>query len=217
LYSKSDKFGGTLENRARFLILAIDAVPKAVGPGFPIELRLNGDEFLKGAMTENDYIELGKIVQNKVDLIVRSTVVGCSVNPIIGFEFDNKYTPKKAITLPCVRRHTVLEQPDVLIVAAGASSIIPNIPGVNLTKVILATDSEKDVVLLDEKIVILGGGLIGCETGISHGMLGKNITIVEMRDELEKGANEFHMLGDCVQAGQVTQAVQQGYYISREI
>lgn len=66
---RTDEFGGSLENRARFLLLALDAVRESVGEGFPIELRMNGDDFIQGGMAIEDYKELAKIVENKVDLI----------------------------------------------------------------------------------------------------------------------------------------------------
>lgn len=65
---RTDEFGGSLENRARFLLLALDAVRKAAGPVFPIELRLNGDDFQEGGLTLADYIEVAKLVNDKVDL-----------------------------------------------------------------------------------------------------------------------------------------------------
>lgn len=65
---RADEFGGSLENRARFLLLTLDEVRKAVGPMFPIELRLNGDDFQEGGMGLNDYIEVAKMVDDKVDL-----------------------------------------------------------------------------------------------------------------------------------------------------
>ena len=65
---RTDEFGGSLENRARFLILALDEVRSAVGPGFPIQLRLNGDDFTKGGIHLEDYKELAKILDSKVDL-----------------------------------------------------------------------------------------------------------------------------------------------------
>ena len=65
---RSDEFGGSLENRARFLLLTLDAVRKAVGPLFPIELRMNGDDFQEGGMSLKDYIEVAKMVNDKVDL-----------------------------------------------------------------------------------------------------------------------------------------------------
>lgn len=65
---RTDEFGGSLENRARFLLLTLDAVRKAVGPGFPIELRLNGDDFLENGLGLEDYIQVAKLVEPKVDL-----------------------------------------------------------------------------------------------------------------------------------------------------
>lgn len=65
---RTDEFGGSLENRARFLLLVLDAVRKNVGPGFPIELRLNGDDFLENGLGLQDYVEVAKMVEDKVDL-----------------------------------------------------------------------------------------------------------------------------------------------------
>lgn len=66
---RTDEFGGSLENRARFLLLALDAVRKAVGPRFPIEIRLSGDDMMKNGLGEKDCIEVAKMVDDKVDLI----------------------------------------------------------------------------------------------------------------------------------------------------
>ena len=65
---RTDEFGGSLENRARFLLLALDAVRKATGPIFPVEIRLNGEDFQEGGLTLTDYIEVAKMVNDKVDL-----------------------------------------------------------------------------------------------------------------------------------------------------
>ncbi|MBM6990351.1 MAG: FAD-dependent oxidoreductase [Mobilibacterium timonense] len=65
---RTDEFGGSLENRARFLMMALDECRKAVGPRFPIEVRMNGDDFMKGGMTLEDYVELAKLIEDKVDL-----------------------------------------------------------------------------------------------------------------------------------------------------
>lgn len=65
---RTDEFGGSLENRARFLLLTLDAVRQAVGPNFPIEIRMNGDDISEGGIKLQDAIEVAKMVEDKVDL-----------------------------------------------------------------------------------------------------------------------------------------------------
>jgi len=55
---RSDAWGGSLKNRARFLLETIKAVRGAVGPGFPIGIKLNASDFLKGGFTNAECIEL---------------------------------------------------------------------------------------------------------------------------------------------------------------
>ncbi len=45
---RTDEYGGTDENRARFLIEILTAVREKVGPGFPVIVRLSADECIKG-------------------------------------------------------------------------------------------------------------------------------------------------------------------------
>lgn len=365
---RRDEFGGSLENRARFLMMALDRVRQVVGPGFPIELRMNGDDFVEGGMHLEDYKELARMVEDKVDLfniscgsherqelfvrthpsafldhgcnvylaaaikqVVHTPVscVGalndprqceeiissgqadivelgralladpdlpkkayagrreditpclrcfvclgesvingtnrCSVNPVIGAELEDKYyvaPPEKkkrvlvvgggpagmqAAVTAAQRGHEVLlyeqtealggalkfaagvpfkqdlhhftqclirrveasgvqvelgrtvdrqvvEQlrPDALIIAAGARPVIPPIPGMDSEKVFSVAQAEENPAQLGERVVILGGGLVGCETGIHLGMQGKQVTIVEMRDKLAADVNMFH-------------------------
>lgn len=46
---RTDEYGGSLENRCRFAVEVLKAVREGVGPGFPIEFRMSGSEFLKAA------------------------------------------------------------------------------------------------------------------------------------------------------------------------
>ena len=70
-------------------------------------------------------------------------------------------------------------KPDVLIIATGSSPAILNIPGANLHKVMTArkalTSNE-----VGDKVLVIGGGLVGCETADYLAGQGKNVTIVEM-------------------------------------
>ncbi len=367
---RQDEFGGSLENRARFLMMALDEVRKAVGQGFPIELRMNGDDFIEGAMHLDDYKELAKLLEDKVDLInvsagshdaenlfvrthpsmflehgcnvylaaaikevvsvpvacvgsihtpefaeeilasgkadivelgralladpyfpkkamegraeditpcircfncfaslTQRNVVACAVNPVIGQELDNKYfdpvsdRKKKvlvvgggpggmeaAITASDLGHEVILcdnsdqlggalkfagkvpfkqdlfdfakvlearvkrskidlrlktevtrelagsIDPDVLILAAGGQAFIPPIKGIEGAHVMKALDAESDPSQIGDKVLILGGGLVGCETGVHLGMNGKEVTIVEMRDQMAPEANDFHKM-----------------------
>ena len=66
---RTDRFGGSFENRARFLMMALDSVRAAVGPGFPIEVRISGDEFKDGGIDAAEGLALAKLLDGKCDLI----------------------------------------------------------------------------------------------------------------------------------------------------
>jgi len=66
---RTDRFGGSFENRASVLVLALESIRRHVGPGFPIEVRISGDEFLEGGLTLEDGIRLAKLIETKCDLI----------------------------------------------------------------------------------------------------------------------------------------------------
>jgi 2,4-dienoyl-CoA reductase-like NADH-dependent reductase (Old Yellow Enzyme family) len=55
---RTDAWGGPLENRARFLLEVVRAVRKAVGPDFPVALKLNSDDFRKGGFNHAECIEV---------------------------------------------------------------------------------------------------------------------------------------------------------------
>ena len=84
------------------------------------------------------------------------------------------------------------EAPDALIVAVGSTPLVPRIPGLADPRVILATDYYLREAEVGERVVVLGGGLAGCELAIHLGKLGKKVTLVEMRDALAPDANVRH-------------------------
>lgn len=71
--------------------------------------------------------------------------------------------------------------PDVINVATGETSSVPDIPGIRESKVTTAWDVLKvDVNLKEEEVVILGGGVVGCETAEYLAGQGKTVTVIEM-------------------------------------
>ncbi|HCE65261.1 MAG TPA: NADH oxidase, partial [Deinococcus radiodurans] len=51
---REDEYGGSLENRMRFLLETFDAVRAAVGPHFPVSVKLNSSDFVRGGFSEDD-------------------------------------------------------------------------------------------------------------------------------------------------------------------
>ncbi len=57
---RSDDWGGSLENRARFLLETIKRVRKAVGPAFPVSIKLNSADFSKGGFTHEESLQVAR-------------------------------------------------------------------------------------------------------------------------------------------------------------
>jgi 2,4-dienoyl-CoA reductase-like NADH-dependent reductase (Old Yellow Enzyme family)/NADPH-dependent 2,4-dienoyl-CoA reductase/sulfur reductase-like enzyme len=364
---RTDKYGGSVENRARFPMMVIDRIRERVGRDFPLELRISGSELTEGGLTLEDAIVICKMAEDKIDLIHVSagahsvidtmtvmhpsmflphgcnvylaaaikkvvkipviTVGGmtdpvqmeeiiaegkadiialarglladpfipqkaqfgkddeiihcvrcfdciggmfltrtmkCAVNPVIGREYECSFPAKpsekkkvliagggpagmQAAITAAERGHDVticekdgslggalnfardvsfktdihrfmetqirrvgslaikvllntevtpdfveLERPDVLIAAVGAEPIVLRIPGIDGASVIHATDVHKGAVKIGKKVVIIGGGLMGCETGLYLAQQGKDVTIIEMLDEIAIEGNIMH-------------------------
>ncbi|TRD12651.1 NADH:flavin oxidoreductase/NADH oxidase family protein [Erythrobacter insulae] len=67
---RTDEYGGSLENRARFLLEVVKAVRAAVGPAFPISVKLNSADFQKGGFVFEDSISVVKWLEAaSIDLI----------------------------------------------------------------------------------------------------------------------------------------------------
>jgi pyruvate/2-oxoglutarate dehydrogenase complex dihydrolipoamide dehydrogenase (E3) component len=81
------------------------------------------------------------------------------------------------------------EAPDVLVLAVGAAPIVPPIPGMDNPKVILANNLSDEGIAVGKKVVILGGGLVGCESAVHLAQEGKDVTVVEMMKDVAVDAN----------------------------
>lgn len=84
------------------------------------------------------------------------------------------------------------EAPDALIVAVGSEPLVPPIKGLDGDNVVVVNDYYKEKEKVTENVVVLGGGLAGCECAIHLGMEGKKVHLVEMRDALAPDANVRH-------------------------
>ena len=362
--TRTDKYGGSLENRARLCLEILDAVRSAVGPGFPIEVRFSGIEMAEGGVSQAEAIEFAKLMQDKIDILhvsaggepefhvthppmfaepgcnvylaaeikkhvhipvatvgalnepdqMEEIIAGgkadivcmaralladpelpkqveqnrtdeilrcircfvchaermltqtriCALNPEIGREYEAKFArpatrpkrvlvagggpggmqfavtaaqrghrvtlceksdrlggnlrsefhvpfksafPKYAKTMARrmelagveVRLNTEVTPefvrafaPDALVIAVGAESLLLPLPGIDSKKVIPGTQLEARENEVGKTVVVLGGGLVGCESGLYLAKKGHQVTIVEMRDTVAPDANPRH-------------------------
>ena len=362
---RTDEYGGSFENRIRFAREVLTSVRKAVGPGFPIEMRMSGSELFEGGYTLEDGVKIAQALEDLVDLIhvsagsyqfgfftthpsmfsdhgcnvylaaeikkhvkVPVATIGalndpaqmeeiiasgkadvvemtralladaelpnkviagrdeeivrclrcftcmaerpttgtrrCTVNPLIGRECEGMTVQPaakskkvlivgggvagmKAAVTAAQRGHKVIlcektdalggilksEQaipfkyemyqlslslgkqmeaegvdirlntcvtpemveeiaPDAMILAVGSNPIVPPLPGMDSKNVVIVNDYylRKDEV--EDTVVVLGGGLAGCECAVHLGMDGKKVHLVEMRDTLAPDCNIRH-------------------------
>jgi 2-enoate reductase len=76
------------------------------------------------------------------------------------------------------------EKPDAVIIATGSKPVIPDVPGINKDKVTTAIDLLLGKKKAGKQVVVVGGGLIGCETALWLAQQGIKVTIVEALDRL---------------------------------
>ena len=83
-------------------------------------------------------------------------------------------------------------RPDAIVCAIGADPIVPPVPGVDLEIAVSAVGMHEHMEEIGQNVVILGGGLVGCEESILLGELGKKVTVLEMKPELCRNAPFLH-------------------------
>lgn len=84
------------------------------------------------------------------------------------------------------------EQADALIIAVGSEPLIPDIPGLKGDNVVIVNEYAWQMDRVGESVVVLGGGLAGCEMALHLVREGKRVNLVEMRSELAPDANVRH-------------------------
>jgi 2,4-dienoyl-CoA reductase-like NADH-dependent reductase (Old Yellow Enzyme family)/thioredoxin reductase len=78
-------------------------------------------------------------------------------------------------------------EPDIVIVATGSRPWIPAIPGIDYENVVTAHDVLGEQVKIGEKILVIGGGLIGLEVADFLSSKGKRVLVVEITPRFGKG------------------------------
>ena len=129
---RTDEFGGSAENSARFARMVLEEVRAQVGPHFPIFVRISADEFLEGGNTLEDTLDYLQYFQEEADVID----VSAGLNSSIQYQIDANYLPdgwrsymakavKERYGKPCVTTGNI-RNPQVAedILAKGDADII---------------------------------------------------------------------------------------------
>jgi 2,4-dienoyl-CoA reductase-like NADH-dependent reductase (Old Yellow Enzyme family)/thioredoxin reductase len=76
------------------------------------------------------------------------------------------------------------ERPDAVILATGSVHLVPEIKGMSTSKVVTAVDVLSGRVDAGERVVVIGGELVGCETADFLSQQGKKVTVVRRGPEM---------------------------------
>jgi 2,4-dienoyl-CoA reductase-like NADH-dependent reductase (Old Yellow Enzyme family)/thioredoxin reductase len=81
--------------------------------------------------------------------------------------------------------------PDAVVIATGGTPAMPDIAGIDKPNVVTAQDVLSGKAKVGQNVVIIGGGMVGCETGHYLAKQGKTVTIIEI---LKRMANDMFFM-----------------------
>jgi len=87
--------------------------------------------------------------------------------------------------------------PEAVVMATGSRPLLPEIPGLDPRRMVSCIEVLAGRREVGRRVVVLGGGLVGCETALWLARDGKEVTIVEALEKIDLGifkANEMMLL-----------------------
>jgi mycofactocin system FadH/OYE family oxidoreductase 2 len=101
---RNDRWGGSLENRARLLIVLVAAVREAIGRDLALGVRLCGDELIEGGTTIDDAVEVAKLVEATGQVDYLNTSIGVATQTLYMIEASMAVRPGYALFIPAALR-----------------------------------------------------------------------------------------------------------------
>ncbi len=109
LNHRDDEYGGSLENRLRFLREVLASVRHHVGPDFPVGVRLVAEEWIEGGMTPTEIVEIAQLIEPQLDFLDISMggywrfhkMLGTSELPL-GYELPAASIVSAAVSVPTI-------------------------------------------------------------------------------------------------------------------
>ena len=105
--------------------------------------------------------------------MVRSYIAKCN-------QYGVKIQTNTKVTSEIIKK----KAPEVIIIATGSTPLILPIDGINESGVIHATDLLDGKKTSGKKVLVVGGGMVGCETADFLGEQEHDVTVIEFRDQV---------------------------------
>jgi mycofactocin system FadH/OYE family oxidoreductase 2 len=101
---RTDRWGGSLENRARLLLELVSAVREAIGRDLALGVRLCGDELIEGGTTIDEAVEVAKLVEQTGQVDYLNTSIGVATQTLYMIEASMAVRPGYALFIPAALR-----------------------------------------------------------------------------------------------------------------
>lgn len=231
---RSDEYGGTIRNRARFGMEIIRNIKEKCGKDYPVLYRISSVEYVPGGLDIEESKVIARLMEEAgADCIHCSqgvyasthTIIPPSVFPWAGY-VEHAAEMKKAVQIPVIAvgrindveiAESVLQSKKAdLVTMARASLADPELPnkvlkgrgdeaircigclqgciGENgkgngircLVNPLTGMEDEYDLTLAEKakQVLVIGGGIAGCEAAISAALKGHKVTLIEKNNRL---------------------------------
>ena len=135
---------------------------------------------------------------HKVTLWEKGDALGGNLIPASVPEFKQEYRSlvkylstqikKLGVNIELAKEATVERiqamKPDVVFIATGSKPIIPDASGIEKRNVLVAVDLLLGKREAGQSVIVIGGGLVGCETALHLAQKGKKVIIVETLNDI---------------------------------
>ena len=105
--TRTDQYGGRLENRARLLLEIVAAVRKVIGTRLTLGVRICGDELIEGGTTIDDAVRIAQIVEASGQVDYINTSIGVATASLFMIEASMHIPPGYAMFIPSAIRKAV--------------------------------------------------------------------------------------------------------------
>lgn len=231
---RSDEYGGTIRNRARFGMEIIQNIKKKCGEDYPVIYRISSVEYVPGGLEIEESKVIARLMEEAgADCIHCSqgvyasthTIIPPSVFPRAGY-VEHAAEMKKAVSIPVIAvgrindveiAESVLKAGKAdLVTMARASLADPDMPkkaqegktdeilhcigclqgcsGENgkgncvrcLVNPLTGMEDEYDMTPVSKakSVLVVGGGVSGCEAAIAAALKGHKVTLIEKSNRL---------------------------------